>query len=138
MRQTASSGFAGCSEGARMENEQEQQRKTAASHRASYILEFGTWKATCKTCGWTVRDPQRRQAASRFRLHIRDARLIDLTDPVGLEAGLAAMGLDPGVDPETEAVGERRVARYAPPETALWELDAAPESPASRRMRLTN
>ena len=49
-------------------------------HRASYLLELGTWRATCKGCGWTATDRQRRQVAAIFRNHIRDARLIDLNE----------------------------------------------------------
>ena len=43
-------------------------------HRASYRLEVGVWKATCKVCAWEVRDPVRRQAATLFRRHIVAAR----------------------------------------------------------------
>ena len=110
--------------------------KVAASHRASYLLEFGTWKATCRTCGWTVRDAQRRQAASRFRMHIRDARLIDLSDPAGLEAGLVAMGIDPA-GPEPRPAAPERAARYAEPDALLWGVrPTADETASPRRMRL--
>jgi hypothetical protein len=44
------------------------------AHRASYRLEVGVWKATCKVCGWEVRHPVRRQAATIFRRHIVAAR----------------------------------------------------------------
>ena len=139
MRQTASASYACDLEGARMEQQDEQPagpaRKGAASHRASYLLEFGTWKAVCKTCGWTVRDPQRRQAASRFRMHIRDARIIDLGDPAGLEAGLAAMGVDMTEEPKLSrpAAGS---ARYAAPDDLLWGAgNGIAETPASRPMR---
>lgn len=47
-------------------------------HRASYILERGVWCATCRVCGWRTSDPQRRQAATLFRLHIQQSRVIDL------------------------------------------------------------
>jgi hypothetical protein len=48
-------------------------------HRANYILEQGTWRATCQVCGHYVKDPLRRRAASLFRAHIRDtAQVIDL------------------------------------------------------------
>jgi hypothetical protein len=45
-----------------------------ARHLATYILELGTWRATCRVCGWTVSDHQRRQAAALFRMHIRASR----------------------------------------------------------------
>lgn len=87
------------------DREQPDGRKSPGTHRATYILEFGTWKATCRTCGWTVRDAQRRQAASRFRMHIRDARLLDLAGAAGpgndlpvldsLDSGLTGVGLEP-------------------------------------------
>jgi hypothetical protein len=50
-------------------------------HRADYILEQGTWRATCQVCGHFVTDPLRRRAASLFRAHIREAtaQIIDLT-----------------------------------------------------------
>ena len=44
------------------------------AHRAGYRLEVGVWKATCKICGWEVRHPVRRQAATIFRRHILAAR----------------------------------------------------------------
>jgi hypothetical protein len=40
--------------------------------RATYSFELGTWKATCRACGWQVSDPNRRRAAARFRLHHKD------------------------------------------------------------------
>jgi hypothetical protein len=60
-------------------------RNQSPRHRAAYILECGTWRATCRICGWSAADPQRRQAATLFRLHIRDSRTIDLTEPVAAE-----------------------------------------------------
>jgi hypothetical protein len=45
-----------------------------SGHRATYILEHGTWKARCRTCGWEVEHHMRRQAASLFRYHIKAAR----------------------------------------------------------------
>jgi hypothetical protein len=53
----------------------------AGRHRASYILEQGVWRATCRACGYKVTDPQRRRATSIFRAHIRDASewVVDLT-----------------------------------------------------------
>ena len=50
-------------------------------HRADYVLEQGTWRATCQVCGHFVTDPLRRRAASLFRAHIRDAtaEIVDLT-----------------------------------------------------------
>ena len=40
-------------------------------HRAEYILERGTWSATCKGCGWKTADLSRRAAAALFRRHSR-------------------------------------------------------------------
>jgi hypothetical protein len=37
--------------------------------RATYSFELGTWKATCRACGWQISDANRRRAAARFRLH---------------------------------------------------------------------
>lgn len=48
--------------------------KQEVTHRASYRLELGEWKATCRVCGWEVRHPVRRQAATVFRRHIVAAR----------------------------------------------------------------
>jgi hypothetical protein len=45
----------------------------AERHHASYIFERGVWRATCRLCGHTITDPGRRQAATLFRNHIRDA-----------------------------------------------------------------
>jgi hypothetical protein len=61
---------------------------TADRHRAMYILERGQWRATCRACGYTLTDPRRRQAASLFRNHIRDAAaaLMDCEATVGTEA----------------------------------------------------
>jgi len=56
-------------------------------HRANYIRELGEWRATCRWCGWTVVNTERRQAASQFRIHIRDSRLIDLRDQDEYAAG---------------------------------------------------
>jgi hypothetical protein len=47
-------------------------------HRATYTLECGTWRATCRICGYQVKDAKRRQAASQFRLHIQ--RTYGVTD----------------------------------------------------------
>ena len=49
-------------------------------HRASYILERGLWRATCRACGWQVSDEQRRRACAMFRSHItaQRERVIDL------------------------------------------------------------
>ena len=45
----------------------------SSSHlRATYSFELGTWKATCRACGWQVSDPNRRRAVSRYRLHHKD------------------------------------------------------------------
>ena len=53
--------------------------------RASYLLERGMWRATCRDCGWHTEDVDRRRAASRFRLHHLEAiEVIDLTDQGGL------------------------------------------------------
>jgi hypothetical protein len=46
-------------------------RDLPVSHRATYTLEIGEWHATCRVCGWLVVDKDRRQAAARFRQHIR-------------------------------------------------------------------
>jgi hypothetical protein len=40
-------------------------------HRAQYTLECGTWRATCRVCGWQATNPIRRQAATQFRFHIQ-------------------------------------------------------------------
>jgi hypothetical protein len=50
-------------------------------HRASYLLERGTWKGTCLECGWSVSGATRRQTASQFRVHIHDTRVIRLDLP---------------------------------------------------------
>jgi hypothetical protein len=77
------------------------------SHRATYILEFGTWRATCRVCGYSVTSPQRRQAAAQFRGHIRDFRVIDLTD-LSAEAQ-PSIFLSPLVESETtESLSLRR------------------------------
>jgi hypothetical protein len=47
--------------------------KAGPHRRATYILEMGVWRATCRTCSHTVTDPRRRQAAALFRNHTRDA-----------------------------------------------------------------
>jgi len=44
------------------------------THRASYILERGSWHATCQGCGWHTSSPKRQVAASVFRLHIQAMR----------------------------------------------------------------
>ena len=41
-------------------------------HLAHYVLERGTWRATCRLCGYSVKDPSRRRAAAIFRNHIRE------------------------------------------------------------------
>jgi hypothetical protein len=51
-------------------------RNGRSTHRATYILECGTWRATCRECGWSTSDAQRRRAATLFRVHIQDAREI--------------------------------------------------------------
>jgi hypothetical protein len=51
------------------------------AHRATYRLEVGVWKGTCKVCGWEVRHPVRRQAATIFRRHIVAARNGELRPP---------------------------------------------------------
>lgn len=56
-------------------------------HRANYVLEQGTWRATCQVCGYYVTDPMRRRAASLFRTHIRGAK----------EAAEVLVTDDPGV-----------------------------------------
>jgi hypothetical protein len=59
---------------------------TDERHRAMYILERGQWRATCRVCGYTLTDTRRRQAASLFRNHIRDAAaLIDWEAKVGAD-----------------------------------------------------
>jgi hypothetical protein len=50
-------------------------------HRAEYILERGTWSATCKGCGWRTADPSRRGAAALFRRHYRN--VADTTEANG-------------------------------------------------------
>ncbi|MGH9127205.1 MAG: hypothetical protein ACRDZ8_21155 [Acidimicrobiales bacterium] len=40
-------------------------------HRATYILERGTWHVTCRGCGWHASGAVRRQLASLFRFHLR-------------------------------------------------------------------
>jgi hypothetical protein len=45
-------------------------------HRAAYTLECGTWRACCRICGYEVTDPDRRKAASQFRLHIQSTSSI--------------------------------------------------------------
>jgi hypothetical protein len=52
---------------------------SATRHRGIYILERGTWKVTCRACGWQATDEVRRQTASMFRLHIQDSQVLDLT-----------------------------------------------------------
>jgi hypothetical protein len=53
--------------------------------RANYILEMGLWRATCRTCGHSVTDPRRRQAAAVFRNHSRDADInLDVNRPFRL------------------------------------------------------
>jgi len=42
-------------------------------HRGVYVLDRGEWVATCRLCGFRVADPDRRQVASQFRTHIREA-----------------------------------------------------------------
>jgi hypothetical protein len=59
----------------------EPNRADGVRHRAAYTLNHGVWWATCRVCGWAVTDPQRRQAATFFRGHIRESRLIDRPDP---------------------------------------------------------
>jgi hypothetical protein len=44
-------------------------------HRATYILELGVWRATCRACDYSTTDPNRRRVASVFRNHIRDIAL---------------------------------------------------------------
>jgi hypothetical protein len=51
-------------------------------HRATYILECGTWRATCRECGWSTADGQRRRAATLFRVHIQDARELNDSESV--------------------------------------------------------
>lgn len=53
-------------------------------HHATYILEFGVWRATCRVCDWTISHPQRRHAAAMFRAHINQTRVVDV-DPDTLE-----------------------------------------------------
>jgi hypothetical protein len=51
--------------------------------RANYLLERGTWRATCQICGWAATDPNKRRAVSVFRGHIVEGcpvATIDLTD----------------------------------------------------------
>jgi hypothetical protein len=53
-------------------------------HRGEYVLDRGEWVATCRLCGFKVSDVDRRQVASQFRTHIRDAILaaqLDATAP---------------------------------------------------------
>jgi hypothetical protein len=47
-------------------------------HHASYLLQRGVWKATCRVCNFEVSDPDRRRASSMFRMHIRDVKTLDL------------------------------------------------------------
>jgi ribosomal protein L34E len=46
----------------------------ATNHRGRYILERGTWRATCADCGWSVEGTTRRRAATIFRSHIQSMR----------------------------------------------------------------
>jgi len=52
-------------------------------HHATYVLQCGVWRATCRVCKFEVSDQNRRQAAALFRHHVRDAKLgiIDLVEP---------------------------------------------------------
>ncbi len=72
------------------------------AHRATYRLEVGVWKGTCKVCGWEVRHPVRRQAATIFRHHITAARkgqvlapTVDLREDATDAESLAATGHRP-------------------------------------------
>jgi len=52
----------------------DQQVILAPRHRASYTLERGVWSATCRTCGYSVKDSSRSRAATWFLAHIRAKR----------------------------------------------------------------
>ena len=58
-------------------------------HRATYTLERGVWSATCRTCGFTVKDINRSRAATWFLTHIRAVRLQRRADEAELRAAKA-------------------------------------------------
>ncbi len=61
----------------------------SSSHlRATYSFELGTWKATCRACGWQVSDPNRRRAVSRFRMHHKDLAAALQAEPPGITGAL--------------------------------------------------
>ena len=72
------------------------------SHRASYRLEVGVWRARCKVCGWETGDRVRSQAAALFRRHIVAARkgepgpfVLDLRETQVVEEDLVVAALEP-------------------------------------------
>jgi hypothetical protein len=65
------------------------------------------WRAICRECGWQTSDPQRRQAATMFRVHIQDVKeLIDLAEaegPIDLEVPAAPPEVQPQASREAPA-----------------------------------
>jgi hypothetical protein len=76
--------------------------QTGGRHRATYVLEHGTWRARCKVCGWEVQHEMRRHAAALFRYHIKDTRsapevpnVVDLRDLVATTGPNPPLTLSP-------------------------------------------
>lgn len=59
-------------------------------HRGVYVLDRGEWVATCRVCGFRVVDTDRRQVASQFRTHIREAMLAAQAEAETGDAGPVA------------------------------------------------
>ena len=61
------------------------QAERGTAHRATYTLELGVWRATCRECGHSVTDPVRNRAASTFRDHIRRCAVVDLRSNLAID-----------------------------------------------------
>jgi hypothetical protein len=58
-------------------------RSTENRHHATYVLERGVWRATCRVCRFEVTDSDRRRANGLFRNHIREVQsaVLDVREP---------------------------------------------------------
>jgi len=61
------------------------------AHRAQYILERGTWRGTCRICGWQVTDGDRRRATAMFRQHCQEVKEAMIRASRSAERSVAAV-----------------------------------------------